>query len=95
MDYLEKAAVQGQAWAMQLMGSIYNERKEYVLAVKWYTKGAEAGLKDEMFNLAVSFDEGSGMAAPDYPAAADWYRQVLKDDASHILIHVLDPGFLI
>jgi hypothetical protein len=44
-------------------------------AVAWFTKGAEAGLPEAMFNLGVSLDEGRGWAVPDYPAAADWYRR--------------------
>ena len=27
-----------------------------------------------MFNLGALLDQGKGVAAPDYPAAADWYR---------------------
>jgi len=39
------------------------------------TKGAEAGLPECMHNLALYFHEGWGMAAPDHPAAAEWYRR--------------------
>ena len=28
-----------------------------------------------VFNLAISLDSGSGVAAPDYPAAVDWYKR--------------------
>jgi TPR repeat protein len=38
-----------------------------------YSKGAEAGLPKAMYALGCCLDEGSGLAAPDYPAAADWY----------------------
>ena len=27
------------------------------------------------FNLGCRLDKGQGMAAPDYPAAADWYKR--------------------
>ena len=30
------------------------------------------------------------MAAPDYPAAADWYRQGLAHSACHLIIHMLN-----
>jgi hypothetical protein len=43
--------------------------------MEWYTKGAEAGLPGAMFNLGVLLDQGEGLAAADYPAAADWYRR--------------------
>jgi len=42
--------------------------------VLWFTKGAEAGLPKAMHNLAVCLDKGESAAAPDYSAAADWYR---------------------
>ena len=72
---LEQAAGQGHAHAMHAVGGIHRERKEYVLAVGWYTKGAEAGLPRAMFHLGCSLNEGEGVAAPDYPAAADWFRR--------------------
>jgi TPR repeat protein len=48
---LEKAAGQGHVYAMASLGGFHNERKEYVLAVEWHTKAAEAGLPAAMFNL--------------------------------------------
>jgi TPR repeat protein len=59
---------------MNTLGSIHDARKEFEQAVKWYSKAAEAGLPLAMFALGVSLDKGEGVAAPDYPAAADWYR---------------------
>jgi len=44
------------------------------LAVGWFTKAAEAGLAKAMFNVGRCLDTGDGLAAPNYPAAADWYR---------------------
>jgi TPR repeat protein len=43
--------------------------------VEWFTKGAQAGLPRAMCDLGTSLDKGEGVAAPDYPAAADWYRR--------------------
>jgi hypothetical protein len=91
---LEKAAGQGHAYAADMLGQIYDARTEFEQAVKWYTKAAEAGLPSAMFALGVSLDKGEGMAAPDYPAAADWYRQGLADNACHVIINVLAPRFL-
>jgi TPR repeat protein len=42
--------------------------------VEWLTKGAEAGLPGAMVNLGICLDEGVGVAVPDYPAAAGWFR---------------------
>jgi TPR repeat protein len=46
---MEKAA--GHAYAMDALGSVHDAWKEYEQAVEWYTKGAEAGLPDAMFDL--------------------------------------------
>jgi len=75
---LEKAAGQGHAYAMKALGHIHRVREEDEQAVQWFTKGAEAGLPDTMYDLAVSLDNGKGMAAADYPAAADWYRRAAE-----------------
>ena len=74
MALLEKAAGQGHVYAMEALRGIHDERKEYEEAVKWATKGAEAGLPKARFYLGVLLDFGKGMAAPDHPAAAAWYR---------------------
>ena len=60
---------------MCAMGDIHYSRNEHEQAVKWYIKGAEAGLPRAMFHLGCCLDTGEGVAAPDYPAAADWYRR--------------------
>jgi TPR repeat protein len=75
---LEKAAGQGHVYAL---GSIHHERKEHEQSVEWNTKAAEAGLPDAMFNLACCLDKGEGVAAPDPPAAMDWFRRAA--DAGH------------
>ena len=55
---LEKAAGQGHACAMDALHDIFLNRHEYVQAVGWMTKAAEAGLPaakaalpDALFNL--------------------------------------------
>jgi TPR repeat protein len=78
---LEKAAGQGQAYAMFELGSIHHVRKEYEQAMAWNTKAAEAGLPEAMFNLGLSLDEGEGVAAADPQAAMDWFRRAA--DAGH------------
>jgi TPR repeat protein len=54
---------------------IHYNWKEHEQAVEWLTKAAEAGLPTATFNLACCLDEGEGLAAPDHPAAAGWYRR--------------------
>jgi len=72
---LKKAAGQGHAYAMHGAGMIHVARKEFERAAEWFAKGAEAGLPDAMFDYGNCLDQGKGVAAPDYPAAAGWYRR--------------------
>ena len=81
MALLEKAAGQGHAYAMHVLGNIHRTRKEHEQAVEWYTKGAEAGLPRAVFSLGCRLESGEGVAAPDYPAAVDWYTRAA--DAGH------------
>ena len=74
MALMKQAAEQGHAYAMNRLGCAYFTRKEFELAVGWFTKGAEAGLPDAMLNLGQLLNAGKGAAAPDLPAAAGWYR---------------------
>jgi len=71
---LEKAAGQGHAYAMYELGHIHSDRKEDEQAAQWFTKAAEAGLPRAMFHVGVGLEAGKSVAAPNYPAAADWYR---------------------
>ena len=70
---LEKAAGQGHAYAMNMLGGIHCVRKEQERALEWHIQGAEAGLPVAKLMLGCFLDEGWGMSAPDY-AAAGWYR---------------------
>jgi TPR repeat protein len=81
MALLEKAAGQGHAHAMFLLGLLHRERNEHEQAAEWYTKGAEAGLPQAMFQLGCHLDDSEGVAQPDHPAAACWYRRAA--DAGH------------
>jgi len=74
MAYLEKSAGQGHAYAMGMLSEMLFKMNDDVRAMEWLTKGAEAGLPIAMFNLGCSLDKGQGVTAPDYPAAAGWYR---------------------
>jgi TPR repeat protein len=89
---MEQAAGQGHAYAMHCLGGMYRERKQHVLALEWYTKGAEAGLPGAMNSLGCRLDGGDGGAAPDYPAAAGWYRRAADagngDGANNLSLNV-------
>ena len=92
---LQKAAGQGHAYAMDWLRGIHHTRNEYEQALKWATKAAEAGLPGAMYDLGVYLDEGKGVAPPDYPAAADWYRRAADagvGDAAVILSNMYLVG---
>jgi hypothetical protein len=78
MALLEQAAGQGHVYAMRTLGCIHEVRKEHEQAVRWYTKGAEAGLPEVMFHLGCYLSEREGVAGPDCTAAADWYRRAAE-----------------
>ena len=95
MAFLEKAAGQGLAYAMQWLGNDHHEREEFEQAVGWLTKAAEAGLPGATFNLGCYLEEGKGMAAPDYPAALYWYKRAANagsSDAAVNLSHMYTAG---
>ena len=95
MALLKKAAGQGHVYAMLELGVFYDQSMEHEQAVKWYTKGAEAGLPKAMLLLGCSLDEGEGVAAPDYPMAAGWYRRAAaagNADAANNLNHMYEVG---
>jgi len=83
MALLEKAAGQGHAHAMLALGQTHEWMKEHEQAVAWFTKGAETGLPTAMFGLGTMLDRGVGVAAPDYPAAASWYRRAADAGDGH------------
>jgi TPR repeat protein len=52
---------------MDAAAGIYTARQDHEQAAEWLTKAAETGWPLAMFNLGVMFDQGKGVAAPDYP----------------------------
>jgi TPR repeat protein len=79
MALLEKAAGQGHAHAMFVLGGIHYLWKEHEQAVAWQTKAAEAGLPDAMFDLGCYLAGEGGL--PDPQAVMGWYRRAA--DAGH------------
>jgi TPR repeat protein len=68
---------------MLTLGGIHCQRDEHELAVGWFTKSAEAGVPTAMRSIGCYLEQGVGEAAPDYPAAAGWFRYGLADIACH------------
>jgi TPR repeat protein len=62
MALLEKAAGQGHACAMDVLGSIHRVRQEHEQAVQWYTKAAEAGADTRpLFGSTQALSLGQGV----------------------------------
>jgi len=68
---------------MLTLGGIHCQRNEHEQSVEWYTKSAAAGVPKAMRSLGRYLQQGVGAAAPDYPAAAGWFRYGLADIACH------------
>ena len=76
--WYRKAADQGNAYAQNTLGLIYDRgegtSQDYVEAAKWYRKAADQGYAPAQFNLGVMYDKGEGVAQ-DYVEAIKWYRK--------------------
>lgn len=51
IDVIELQALRGNASAQYALGVIYEERKDYIKALDWYTKSAERGNPDAQSSL--------------------------------------------
>jgi len=95
MALLEKAAGQGHAYAMLWLSRMHYRMNEDERAMECLSKGAEAGLPNAMHNFACGLPEGKGMAAPDYVAAAGWYKRAADGGdakAANNLSHMYQLG---
>ena len=55
-----QATGHGHAHTMDAVGSIHYARKEYILAVEWCTKGADAGLPRAIVQPRALYRHGGG-----------------------------------
>ena len=95
MALLEKAAGQGHAYAMFVLGQVHDVMHATEQATEWLTKAAETGLPRAMYTLGCRLDSGEGAAAPDYPAAAGWYKRAADagaGDAAEDLSNMYQVG---
>jgi TPR repeat protein len=56
------------------LGTVCRFLRDYDQAVHWYTRAAEQGDSDAQYNLALSYEEGTGVAQ-DYAQALTWYMR--------------------
>jgi TPR repeat protein len=81
--WFEKAAENGNAVAMNNVGSLYAKGQgvpqDYAKARDWYKKAAEKGNGVAMNNLGVDFATGQGVPQ-DYVKARDWFEKAAAKD---------------
>ena len=58
-------------------GNILFNRKEYALAVEWYTKAAEKGYAEAQCNLGICYYNGDGVKQS-YEKAVHWYAKAAE-----------------
>ena len=61
------------------LSELRGKRRDRVSAAKWFQRAAEGGHARARYELAVMYEEGSGVA-PDHVAAANWYRKAAQQN---------------
>ena len=78
---LQKFAEAGDVWAMFYYARLYtmsnSVKRNFELAVDYYTKAANAGNPKAMYNLGVCYENGNGVSQ-DYTEAVKWYRKAAE-----------------
>ena len=103
IERLERLAKKGNARAQSQLGSIYyggknGVQKDYSLAVYWFTKAAEQGYLNAVFNLALCHERGRGVpkntaeALRLYRRAADEGLLQAQINAAVILLEMDDDA---
>lgn len=70
------------AKAIYSKGLEYDNKKDYVEAVKWYRKAAEQGQADAQTNLGYCYEKGYGVTQ-DYVEAVKWYRKAAEQGEAY------------
>lgn len=79
VQWLTKAAEQGESEAQFQIGQMYDEgkwvgRKNHTLSLEWYEKAAQQGHAEAQNNLGSQYFNGKGVKR-DYVLAHEWYRK--------------------
>jgi TPR repeat protein len=81
--WYRKAADQGNAYAQNTLGLIYDRgegvAQDYVEAIKWYRKAADKGFEPAYFNLGVKYDNGQGVAQNFTEAVSRMLKKILGE----------------
>ncbi len=77
VEELNQKANDGEQLAQYCLGSLYDKKKNYAEALKWYRKAADQGNSDAQTSLGLLYSKGL-VGLPDDPSAAYWYRRAAK-----------------
>ena len=72
------AALDGDAEAQSMIGSMYEERDSHEDAVRWYRKAAAQDQPDAQFKLGFYHAIGGGGLAKDLATAVKWFQKAAK-----------------
>ena len=95
LHFLRNAANEGDANAMDNLGSIYDSGEagkqgfvqDFAQAREWYERAARAGNVSSMVNLGRLYDSGRGVA-PDYAQAREWYLNAAKNGQAEAMFAI-------
>ncbi|GMB90797.1 hypothetical protein NHP190002_15240 [Helicobacter ailurogastricus] len=81
LQYLQKAAEMGDAWAYYTLGGTYKwgdgVAKDYAKALQYYQKATEWWDPKGYYNLGVMYEKGEGVAK-DYSKALQYYKSAAE-----------------
>ena len=81
VEWYEKAANQGNAWAQESLGDCYYNgegvEKDYKQAVEWYEKAANQRNASAQNKLACRYYAGEGVEK-DYKQAVEWFEKAVN-----------------
>ena len=77
MDWMGRAAAQGDPLLQCWLGDLYRMRGEYEEALQWYGRAVAQDDKEGLFKLGTMYEEGNGVPQ-DEAAATFWFRKAAK-----------------
>ena len=92
LENLARRANQGDVAAQYSLGACYEKGypgmgKDYKMAVEWYRKAADQGLREAQYRLAQMYEIGRGVAQ-DYKMAVEWYRKAVDHGHADAQYHL-------
>ncbi len=85
--WTEQAARAGHVRSQFFLGAIYEDRKEFKEAVKWYKKASDAGFLPAKSSLAVCYGNGTGVKQ-DYKEAINLLKEAADAGDDHAIFNL-------